>query len=112
MSTCQSSTSNILNDEYIFVLFLSCLSVSENGMLDKKNRKNSGVSKKVKDASDERTSKYFRDSKVKTEEPEDMSDHSEEMSPMFKEHSSPSKQVKEEEEESEDEEDWEEVEGT
>ncbi|XP_051759714.1 DNA repair protein complementing XP-C cells isoform X2 [Ctenopharyngodon idella] len=89
----------------------------ENGMLDKKNRKNSRVtsrvSKKVKDASDERTSKYFRDSKVKTEEPEDVSDHSEEMSSMFTEHSSPSKQVKEEEEEeeeSEDEEEWEEVE--
>lgn len=71
----------------------------------------SRASKKVKDASDERTSKYFRDSKVKTEEPEDMSDNSEETSPMFIEHSSPSKQVKEEEEESEDEEDWEEVEG-
>ncbi|KAK7146079.1 hypothetical protein R3I93_013720 [Phoxinus phoxinus] len=77
-----------------------------NGIVDKNNRKNSRVtsrvSKKVKDASDERTSKYFQDSKVKTEEPEDMSDNSEEMST--------SKQVKEEEEESEDEEDWEEVE--
>ncbi|XP_067269806.1 DNA repair protein complementing XP-C cells isoform X2 [Pseudorasbora parva] len=85
----------------------------ENGMLDKNNCKNSRVtsrvSKKVKDASDERTSKYFRESEVKPEEPEDMSDHSEEMSAMILEHSSPSKQV-EEEEESEDEEDWEEVE--
>lgn len=97
---------------------MSCLSVPENGMLDKNNRKNSRVtsrvSKKVKDASDERTSKYFRDREVKTEEPEDTSDHSVGMSPMFIEHSSPSKHVKEEEEEeeSEDEEDWEEVEGT
>lgn len=86
----------------------------ENGMLDKNNHKNSRVtsrvSKKIKDASDERTSKYFQDSKVKTEEPEDMSDHSEEMCPMILEHSSSSKLVKEEEEESEDEEDWEEVE--
>ncbi|KAL0185889.1 hypothetical protein M9458_017559, partial [Cirrhinus mrigala] len=65
---------------------------------------------KVKDSSDERTSKYFQDSEVKTEEPEDMSDHSEEMSPKLIEHSSPTKQVKEDEEESEDEEDWEEVE--
>ncbi|XP_016095103.1 DNA repair protein complementing XP-C cells isoform X2 [Sinocyclocheilus grahami] len=86
----------------------------ENSMVDKNNRKNSRVasrvSRKVRDSSDERTSKYFQDSEVKTEEPEEMSDHSEEMSPMLSELSSPSKQVKEDEEESEDEEDWEEVE--
>uniref|UniRef100_A0A671MAA4 Xeroderma pigmentosum, complementation group C n=1 Tax=Sinocyclocheilus anshuiensis TaxID=1608454 RepID=A0A671MAA4_9TELE len=83
-------------------------------MVDKNNRKNSRVasraSRKVRDSSDEKTSKYFQDSEVKTEEPEEMSDHSEEMSPMLSELSSPSKQVKEDEEESEDEEDWEEVE--
>ncbi|RXN08519.1 DNA repair protein [Labeo rohita] len=85
----------------------------ENSKVDKNNRKNSKVasraSRKVKASSDERTSKYFQESEVKTEEPEDMSDHSEEMSPKLIEHSSPSKQVKDEEE-SEDEEDWEEVE--
>uniref|UniRef100_A0A8C2L2B2 Xeroderma pigmentosum, complementation group C n=1 Tax=Cyprinus carpio TaxID=7962 RepID=A0A8C2L2B2_CYPCA len=64
-------------------------------MVNKNNRKNSRVasraSRKIRDFSDERTSKYFQDSEVKTEEPEEMSDHKDE-------------------EESEDEEDWEEVE--
>lgn len=92
---------------------MTCVFVSENSMVDKNNRKNSRVASRAskRDSSDGRTSKYFQDSKVKTEVPEDMSDHSEEMSPMLSEHSSPSKQVKEEEE-SEDDEDWEEVEGT
>lgn len=86
----------------------------EKSMVDKNNRKNSRVasraSRKIRDSSDETTSKYFQDSEVKTEEPEEMSDHAEEMSPMLSEHSPPSKQVKEDEEESEDEDDWEEVE--
>uniref|UniRef100_A0A672P9S0 Xeroderma pigmentosum, complementation group C n=1 Tax=Sinocyclocheilus grahami TaxID=75366 RepID=A0A672P9S0_SINGR len=64
----------------------TCLSVLENRMVDKNNRKNSRVasraSRKVKDSSDERTSKYFQDS----------------------DHSSPSKQIKEDKEENEDEE--------
>nr|AAH90487.1 Xpc protein [Danio rerio] len=84
----------------------------ENGMETKKNLKNSKVasrrSRKVKDVLDEVTSKYFQDSEVKTEEPEDLSDHSEER--MIIEDTSLSKQVKEEEEDSEDEDDWEEVE--
>lgn len=82
-------------------------------MVTKKNLKNSRVasrgSRKVKDVSDQVTSKYFQNSDVKTEEPENMSDHSEDR--MVIEGTSPSKQVKEEEEDSEDEDDWEEVEG-
>lgn len=81
--------------------------MKENGTMAK-NLKNSKVtspkSKKVKNSSDGKTSKYFH-----PEEPEEMSDHSEEVSPVFIETSPPSKQMKEEEAES-DEEDWEEVE--
>ncbi|XP_051508508.1 DNA repair protein complementing XP-C cells-like [Myxocyprinus asiaticus] len=89
--------------------------IKENGMVVKNNLKNckvgSRASKKAKDPSDRKTSKYFQDIKVKAEEPEDMSDHSEEMSAKFIEFSPSSKQVKVEEEESEDEDDdWQEVE--